>query len=397
MKRRAPRRLSFAVRPLHGGAVALLVVLTGVLLVSIAGLALAYDGLEALRRDRERLSEILYLVGALGEMDASNLAQVAAGYVESSVIQRVLPIQPEATEIVERLTATSERVRNGAQASAFGSLIWRDMWRLYQWYGPYIEAHATTYARFLGFFAFGLAVAVSAAIASRSALRRIETDRRRARDLAHNRIEILELEHRSIMMELHDSVGQQLAAAQLRLSSIDDPAAGDCARILDDSRESIRRLARRLHPAELENIGLPSAIRQLGDDVVLAGGVAFESDLEEDVDEFIARQERIQVYRIVQEAVTNAMQHAHASRLGVSLMRAGDSVWLAVRDDGVGFEHTARNPTRGFGILSMTERANMVEGTLAVVSRPGTGTLVTLQMPARRNRSDDSAMSRSAD
>ncbi|MFW5745511.1 MAG: sensor histidine kinase [Spirochaetota bacterium] len=113
-------------------------------------------------------------------------------------------------------------------------------------------------------------------------------------------------------------------------------------------------------------------------------GVAFEPDLQEDVDDFIDPSDRIQVYRIAQEAVTNVMKHANASRLGVRLMRAGDSVWLAVRDDGIGFEHTGRKPKHGFGILSMTERANMVKGTLAVVSRPGAGTLVTLQMSARR-------------
>ncbi|MFW5745512.1 MAG: hypothetical protein ACOC2D_19735 [Spirochaetota bacterium] len=204
MNRRISRRTVFTVDPHRGGTIALLVVLTGVLLVSIVGLALAYHGLEELRRDREQLSEILYLVGALGDMDASNLARVATGYVDGSVLQRILPIEPEAAAIVDRLATTSDRIREGASAEAFGSLIWRDLWRLHQWYGPHIDAHASVYARFLGFFAFGVAVAASAAVASRSALRRIETDRRRARELARNRIEHFELEHRSIMMELHD-------------------------------------------------------------------------------------------------------------------------------------------------------------------------------------------------
>ena len=92
----------------------------------------------------------------------------------------------------------------------------------------------------------------------------------------------------------------------------------------------------------------------------------------------------------------NAMKHSKASKLGLSLKCAADSVWLTVRDDGVGFEHTGRRPTHGFGIMSMTERATMVDGTLAVISQPGAGTLVTLQMPARRTRSDVKSTSSAA-
>ena len=396
MKRRAHRRTTLIARPVRVGAIALLVVLTVVLLVSIFGLVAVNRGLFRLRADRERLSNLLFLAGSVGETDDAHLARFAAAYLDNTVLRPLLPFEPEAADIVERITLATEKIRAGATPIAYGEMLRRDLWSLYNWYGPYIAAHASTYARFLGFFAFGLAVALSAAVASHSAINRVEAHRRRVQELAQDRIRHFELEHRSVMMELHDSVGQQIAAAQLRISMIDDPAAEECARLLDASRETIRGLARRLYPAELDAIGLPGAVRQLCEDAVAPANVAYDLDLEEDIDDHLAPPQRIQVYRIIQEAVMNAMKHSKASNLGLSLKCAADSVWLTVRDDGVGFEHTGPRPTHGFGIMSMTERATMVDGTLAVISQPGAGTLVTLQMPARRTRSDVKSTSSAA-
>ena len=94
----------------------------------------------------------------------------------------------------------------------------------------------------------------------------------------------------------------------------------------------------------------------------------------------VAADTAVAIYRIVQEALTNAVKHSHASRVVVSLRQTGGEVIVSIRDDGTGF-HPA-SIRRGLGLRSMTERASLVRGTLEVVSRTGGGTTVHLRLPA---------------
>jgi signal transduction histidine kinase len=91
------------------------------------------------------------------------------------------------------------------------------------------------------------------------------------------------------------------------------------------------------------------------------------------------------VYRLVQEAVTNAVKHAAASRIRIEVSDRDGRVHVAVRDDGVGFDQSA--PAGGFGVIGMRERVALAGGTLEIESEPGAGTTVTAELPARRDES----------
>jgi signal transduction histidine kinase len=90
------------------------------------------------------------------------------------------------------------------------------------------------------------------------------------------------------------------------------------------------------------------------------------------------------IYRVVQEALTNAVKHAHATRIDVAVREDGDGVNIVVRDDGQGFDSDAGGSGSGFGLLGMRERIALANGTLAVASTPGGGAEIRARVPARR-------------
>jgi signal transduction histidine kinase len=92
------------------------------------------------------------------------------------------------------------------------------------------------------------------------------------------------------------------------------------------------------------------------------------------------------IYRVVQEALTNAVKHASARRIDVEVREADDAVDIVVRDDGQGFDAATAACSEGFGLLGMRKRIALVGGTLAVVSSPGEGTEVRARVPVRRSQ-----------
>jgi signal transduction histidine kinase len=148
--------------------------------------------------------------------------------------------------------------------------------------------------------------------------------------------------------------------------------------------EHLHRVARRLHPPELDDLGLEAAI------VAHARRVEQESELVIDV--VMARplprlepEARLAVFRIVQEALGNAAEHARAGHINVSLEVDEDRLAVEIHDDGRGFEDPDPDTDReGLGLSGMWDRAAHAGGTLSVDSRPGEGTRVTLSVPIIR-------------
>ena len=190
-----------------------------------------------------------------------------------------------------------------------------------------------------------------------------------------------EEERRRLAAELHDSVGQELVALKYALentlsaasSGASVKAAGALAVASAQCQElirEVRNICQGLYPPTLESLGLSAALNQLvayyqtcGVDVV----VACEPDVQ---DARFDHEVEIALFRIVQEAVTNAVRHAEASHVEVGLRRDGDRLRLTVCDDGVGFD-PARAADRGLGLGTMKQRANAAGGELAIHSRPG--------------------------
>jgi len=220
--------------------------------------------------------------------------------------------------------------------------------------------------------------------AFRRMLERLEAERRRTSSTA---LAAQEQERARVARDLHDEVNQSLTALLLRLEAARAKAPVEVAHELAETKalanramEELLMLARQLRPTALDDLGLKAAlsghVKELGRRSRI--NTSFESEgnfsgLPTDV--------QLVVYRVAQEALSNAIQHSGADHVRATLLRPPDRVELRVEDDGSGF--TFDQATRGLGIAGMRERALLVGGDVQVESRPDSGTRVRLTVPLR--------------
>ena len=236
-------------------------------------------------------------------------------------------------------------------------------------------------------FAISVVVAVAAdRVASTS--RRYAALYQRASDRL---ITAQEDERRKLALDLHDGVGQTLAALVYTLdaseatlwagSNAPSPLARTAIHRAQElaaiALEDTRDVAYRLRPARFVEIGLLAGIEQLAK----AMGAHVHVDVRADLARpgLLDPQVEIDVYRVVQEALTNAVRHSRAKQIDVAVTSNDGRLVIAVQDNGVGFPGEPRSA--GLGIAGMRERAHVIDGALRVESRPGVGTTVTLEVP----------------
>lgn len=213
-------------------------------------------------------------------------------------------------------------------------------------------------------------------------MERLEAERRRAGSAA---LQAQEQERARVARDLHDEVNQSLTGLLLRLEAARESAPPGLAGELDETKalanqamRELLSLARQLRPTALDDLGLAAAVggqvEQLERAEIAAELVADGdfSDLGDDA--------QLVVYRVAQEALSNAARHSGAARVAVNLRRRPDGgVQLDVADDGRGFAFDESEG--GLGIAGMRERALLVGGELTIESRPGHGTTVHLIVP----------------
>jgi signal transduction histidine kinase len=166
----------------------------------------------------------------------------------------------------------------------------------------------------------------------------------------------------------------------------DSPSSPDARRTIDQSLEDVLNLSRdvqalshRLHPARLEYLGIAAAAAALCHEI--SGQQSLDVRFHTaDVPEGLSRRIALCLYRVLQEAVQNAVKHSGAKRIDVSLIGRGDQLELTVRDLGVGFDLEA-SQSAGLGLISMKERLKAVNGQLAIRSRPRHGTRIHARVP----------------
>jgi two-component system, NarL family, sensor histidine kinase UhpB len=209
-------------------------------------------------------------------------------------------------------------------------------------------------------------------------LRRLEAERRRAGSAA---LRAQEEERARVARDLHDEVNQSLTGLLLRLEALREAAppelegelAGTKA-LANQAMRELLSLARQLRPTALDDLGLAAAIGGQVDRIADTGVeaelsvVGDLSDLDGDV--------QLVVYRVAQEALSNAVRHSGAGRITVALSRDEAGAELEIADDGSGFAF--EESERGLGIAGMRERALLIGGELTIESRPGQGTTVRL-------------------
>jgi signal transduction histidine kinase len=233
------------------------------------------------------------------------------------------------------------------------------------------------------------AFAISAATAVATA-ESVADERRRQRMAA------AEAERARWARELHDETLQALGNLRLMLSAAARGATADAMQAaiggslsqLESDIATLRALITELRPAALDQLGLEPALLALGDRM-RAGGLELDVDVELAFEHGRAAQRltpelETAIYRIVQEALTNAVKHGAASRAVVEVRHESEFVDVRVRNDGSGFDAT--DATDGFGVLGMRERAELLDGSLQLDSAPGAGTTVTARFPVRRRR-----------
>ncbi|MHC4716568.1 MAG: sensor histidine kinase [Planctomycetota bacterium] len=203
-----------------------------------------------------------------------------------------------------------------------------------------------------------------------------------------------EAERRRLAGDLHDSVGQGLVALHLGLQALAGHVRGDGQRLREMAGQceglirEIRAVCRGLYPPTLESLGLCAALQQLVEEFGSQARIGVSCALSDDAGRF-APDVEIALFRIAQEAVTNAVRHARAGRIGVDLSHHQGRAELVVSDDGPGFDPQLASATQGLGLNIMTERALAVGGDLKIDSRPGRTRIIARVPGEPRFRPDD--------
>jgi signal transduction histidine kinase len=212
-------------------------------------------------------------------------------------------------------------------------------------------------------------------------------------------IDLQEEERRRIALDLHDQVGQSLTTTKLYLRRIEreckrtnHPAMrefADAISLIDAAVNEVRNISQRLRPPTLDILGLVPSLSQLVKSVAEKSGVEITFTARGIRGKIDARIE-IALYRVVQEALNNALKYSGCTRIDISLRGKGAKLSLQVVDNGKGFAPLRANRMTGLGLTGMRERIEGVGGTFGVKSGPGEGTRIEAIVPtpagARRTR-----------
>jgi len=211
------------------------------------------------------------------------------------------------------------------------------------------------------------------------------------RELAGKLLAAQEVERARIARDLHDDFNQQLAALSISISTLRQRRPGDAAeldhalRVLQERTisltEQVRMFSHDLHPGVLDHVGLVPALRTHCIRFAEQHRLDFSFDADEDLGP-VDREAAICIYRIVQEGLRNIVNHAHSPSAAVALARVGNELHLTIDDNGRGFESS--NPGArggGLGLLSIEERARLVNGRVSITSTHGRGTRIDVYIP----------------
>ena len=220
----------------------------------------------------------------------------------------------------------------------------------------------------------------------------VQAQAKEVRQLSARMSTVEEDERRAIHRELHDQIGANLSALRFELGALEALLAGDlrqatrgrlqgAQRLADETIHRTRNVMAELRPPALDDFGLVAALRVYAESQSARLGTSVKVSGTDLVPRPVPAVETA-LFRIAQEALNNIAKHARARRVEVSVRADGGRVTLVVEDDGVGFDSDADRPRRdGWGLKTMSERAQAAGARLRVASRPGKGTRVVIELP----------------
>ena len=256
----------------------------------------------------------------------------------------------------------------------------------------------------------GLAVALVVVFRMRVLERRSEEQRlianraeHQLRELSQRLVATQEEERKDLSRELHDHVGQMLTALRMELGRIERTRSAaevnvgraviECRRLVDSMVRTVRDLALGLRPSMLDDFGLQPALEWHVRDFARRYGVAVELNLDGDF-QTLPDAYRTCVYRAVQEALTNCIRHAQAHSITVTIGGGPDRLDLTITDDGVGLDMERKGD--GLGLRGIEERVRKLDGIMSILSTPGRGTTIGIQLPLPAAPATEVALARIA-
>jgi signal transduction histidine kinase len=239
---------------------------------------------------------------------------------------------------------------------------------------------------------------VLAIFSTRKILKLEDTSARHYMEMSQTRAELKQLsarlleaqeeERKLISRELHDEIGQSLTGVLVEMANLSNlvpnkeesalsKKADEIKRLLEQSISVVRNMALLLRPSMLDDLGLVPALQWLAREASKRSGVWVQVAAEQVSDE-LTEDHKTCVYRIVQEALHNIVQHANAKNVKITVTQEADRLLLSIQDDGRGFN---TQQERGMGLIGMEERVSALGGRLAVESASGEGTLLRVALP----------------
>lgn len=227
------------------------------------------------------------------------------------------------------------------------------------------------------------------------------------RHLSNQMLHLQEEERKRISRELHDEVGQALTAinmhlAVLRQAPVLDTAVGrkkiaEVQQLLEQTMDAVHHFARELRPAMLDDLGLGPALRSYANSFAARTGIRVQCQISASV-ERLGGNEKLALYRVAQESLTNVAKHAHAGEVRLAIDETAGGIRMEIADNGRAFQvdrQLAVNGKKRLGLLGMGERVRLINGEFSIASQPGKGTTVRVVIPCA-GASPDRAEARAA-
>lgn len=229
----------------------------------------------------------------------------------------------------------------------------------------------------------------------------LRESQRELRALTGRLLQAQEAERRRIARDLHDDLNQSLALLAVELDLLGQQPPDSATRFGERVQEllarvkelssSVHDLSHQLHPSKLGQLGLVAAVRGLCKELTQGHGLPIEFTHHE-VPEAVPEDAALCLYRIVQEALRNAIRHSGTPRARVALTGSAGAIRLQIVDDGIGFDPTAADGKGGLGLVSMRERLHHVSGEIVIDSRPSGGTRIDVRIPRRAAGQTEAAL-----
>lgn len=295
------------------------------------------------------------------------------------VSQRIQPLQKEIVDWSGRLHAWNEERLENADESRIAEFA--DMQR------SLTRAIVIAFGSGLLLVLAGMAYIVRLERQTRTRYVQLSQNRRELQRLSTLLLDAQESERKSIARELHDEIGQAMGALLVdlgRLATDLSPGRPDLKGQIDAMKsltertfQSVRNIALLLRPSMIDDLGLAAALEWQGREVSRRSEIEVEVE-SENVQEDLPDEIKISVYRIVQEALNNAVRHSGGKSARVVIDSTPGGITIRVTDNGRGFDPER---TRGLGLLGIEERVKRLNGTFAVDSAPGRGATLTATLP----------------